>query len=63
MRIACKLRKEDKISFYFINSLKPASQYIYRLFNILKLCILSIECVCVVHMVLAVNSYCFPKQH
>jgi hypothetical protein len=31
--------------------------------NTPKLCILPTECICVFHMVLTVNSDCFPKQH
>jgi hypothetical protein len=32
-------------------------------FNILELCILPTECVCVFRVVLTINSDCFPKQH
>jgi hypothetical protein len=32
-------------------------------FNILKLGILRIHCVCVFHMIPTINSDCFPKQH
>jgi hypothetical protein len=32
-------------------------------FNTLKLCILPTQCICVFHMVLTINSDCFPKQH
>jgi hypothetical protein len=32
-------------------------------FNTLKLCILPTQCVCVSHMVLTINTDCFPKQH
>jgi hypothetical protein len=32
-------------------------------FNILKLCIVLTQCICVFHVILTVNSDCFPKQH
>jgi hypothetical protein len=32
-------------------------------FNILKLCLLTAECICMFRMVLTINSDCFPKQH
>jgi hypothetical protein len=32
-------------------------------FDILKLCILPTECICVFRVVLTINSDCFPKQH
>jgi hypothetical protein len=41
-----------------INPLKP-SDY----FNILKLCILPTQCICVFRMVLTINIGYFPKQH
>jgi hypothetical protein len=31
-------------------------------FNILKLCILPTQCICVFHVVLTMNIGCFPKQ-
>jgi hypothetical protein len=32
-------------------------------FNILKLCILPTQCICVFRMVLTINIGYFPKQH
>jgi hypothetical protein len=32
-------------------------------FNIVKLCILPTQCICVFRMVLIISSDCFPKQH
>jgi hypothetical protein len=32
-------------------------------FNVRKLCILPIECICMFRTVLTINSVCFPKQH
>jgi hypothetical protein len=32
-------------------------------FNILKLCILSTQCICVFHVVLTIDIGYFPKQH
>jgi hypothetical protein len=32
-------------------------------FNVLKLCILPTQCICVLRMVLTINSDYFPKQH
>jgi hypothetical protein len=28
-----------------------------------ELCMLPTECICVFHMILTINSDCFPKQH
>jgi hypothetical protein len=47
----------------YINLLSPVVAICTTLFNTLKLCILPIACTCVFHMVLTINSGCFPKQH
>jgi hypothetical protein len=48
---------------FSINPSEPSGYYIYHLrFNTLKLCILPAECICVFHMILTMNSYCFQNS-
>jgi hypothetical protein len=42
-----------------INLLKSSGYYMHMLEH----CILSTQCVCVLHMVLTINSDCFHKRH
>jgi hypothetical protein len=42
-----------------INLLKPSGYYMHMLEH----CILPTQCVCVLHMVLTINSDCFHKRY
>jgi hypothetical protein len=44
-----------------INLLKPNGYICTTDFNILILCITLTKCICKFHMILIINSYCFPK--
>jgi hypothetical protein len=61
---ASRIEQFDVLTLMCINplSLKPSGYYTYH-FNILQLCILPTQCMCVFRMVLTINSDCFPKQH
>jgi hypothetical protein len=43
---------------HLINLLKPSGYYVHMLEH----CILPTQCVCVLHMVLIINSDCFHKR-
>jgi hypothetical protein len=48
---------------HFFNSLKPVVTVYTTCINMLKLWVIPTECICMLRMVLTINSDFFPKQH
>jgi hypothetical protein len=56
----CNHKTEENSVPAYLNLLQPSGYYVH----ILKLYILpTTQCVCVLHMVLTINSDCFHKRH
>jgi hypothetical protein len=66
-----RIHKEIKIAsicipeifIYFFENWKPTDRIHTSCFNVLQLCIVPTEWICVFRVVLTENSYCFPKNH
>jgi hypothetical protein len=61
--VMCHILEESnpQVIFCLINALKPSGSICTIRFNVRELCILLTECICVLSMVLAINSHCFLK--